>query len=88
MKSKAGERNGRSKLTAEEVRLIVKFLNIPRDSVHGTRDFLGRWFGVRAHTIGQIASGDRWSSVTGIIPQNPTPETQIKETSTSRDIRK
>ena len=61
MKSKAGERNGRSKLTAEEVRLIVKFLEIPRDSVHGTRDFLGRWFDVRPHTIGQIASGDRWS---------------------------
>lgn len=79
MKNKAGERNGRSKLTAEEVRLIVKFLQIPRDSVHGTRDFLGRWFGVRPHTIGQIATGDRWSSVTGIIPRNPTSESEISE---------
>lgn len=87
MKSKQGERNGKSKLTAAEVLLIVKFLNIPRKSIHGTRGFLGRWFGVRAHTIGQIGSGKRWSSVTGIVPCNLPSDSEMTEKHTSRDVR-
>lgn len=57
----AGDRNGRSKLTADKVRAIRKTLATRPDL---TQDQVGEIFAVAGNTVCRIATGKTWRSVT------------------------